>query len=179
MILDKFDDILPPERVKKLLIFSIILLFIVYSLMGYFFFLANNPGNVIESQLSFSGTYMKNYYKNIGNIDYYRIVEAIDYGFMIAYSSLIVSLTLIIARKFEKESRIRTSGYIMALLGIIAACLDAAENCFIMLMLTDPSGFPNAWAIMHSTFALIKWIILLIVIMWALITLVIRIVKKD
>lgn len=177
-MLDKLSEWPSQKGTKYLLIFSIVLLCIIYPFMGYYFLLSENPGDVTASQLSFSGEYMKAYYAAIGNIDLYRIAETLDYGFMVSYCCLIVSLALIIARKFEEDSPIRKSGYFMVLFGIIAAGLDAVENGFILAMLTDPSGFPNLWAIAHSTFALIKWILLIIIILWALCAIIIKVIKR-
>ena len=178
MFLEKFDEVLTPKRTKYLLLFSILLLLIIYPLMSYAFLLAENPGDVMSSQLSFSAEYMREYYKNIGNLEQYRLAETLDYGFMVSYGSLIVALALILARKFEESSKMRQSGYLIAILGLAAAGLDAIENMFILLMLTDPSGFPAMWALAHSTFALIKWILLFIAIGWALVAVILKILKK-
>lgn len=177
-MLERLDEILPPKRVKYLLILSIVMLIIIYPIMGYFFLMSGNPGNVMESQLSFSAAYMRDYYDNIENIELYRIGETIDYGFMVSYGLLIISLALIIARKFDEGNFWRNSGYSLVPLGILAALLDAVENAFILAMLTDPSGFPDILAIMHSTFALIKWIILFLSIIWAVLAVIVRIIKK-
>jgi len=178
MNLEKIDKGLPADRVKKLFIFSVILLIIIYPLMGYFFLASNNPGNVMLSQLSFSGTYMKNYYKNIGNLELYRIGETLDYIFMVAYGSFTISLALIIARKFDEDSKWRKFGYILVPCAIIMITCDAMENVFILMMLSNPSNFPDIWAIAHSTFALVKWIILFTAIIYALISLIIKIFKR-
>jgi len=178
MFLEKFDEFLTPKRTKYLLLFSIILFLVIYPLMGYAFLLSENPGDVMSSQLSFSAEYMRAYYKGIGNLEYYRLGETLDYGFMISYGSLIVALALILARKFEESSKMRQSGYFIAILGIAAAGLDAVENMFILLMLTDPSGFLAMWALANSTFALIKWILLFIAIGWALVAVILKILKK-
>ncbi|HEY0088803.1 MAG TPA: hypothetical protein VGB37_08165 [Candidatus Lokiarchaeia archaeon] len=178
MNLEKIDKIFPTDRVKKLFIFSVILLIIIYPLMGYFFLASNNPGNIMMSQLSFSGKYMKNYYKNIGNLEQYRIGETVDYIFMVAYGSFTLSLAFIIARKFDIDSKWRKFGYILVPGSLIMITCDAIENLFILMMLSDPSNFPDIWAIAHSTFALVKWIIILTAIIYALISLIIKIFKR-
>lgn len=53
--------------------------------------------------------------------------------------------------------------------GVIVAFCDGIENIFILAMLTDPLSFPDFWAITHSIFALIKWILLFLVIFWIII----------
>jgi hypothetical protein len=98
---------------------------------------------------------------------------------MTGFGLIIFALTLIIARKFDEESFWRRSGYIVAPLGILAACFDGIENVFIFLMLSDPSGFPDIWAITHSCFALVKLIIYFLVFtIWTIIALITLLVKK-
>jgi len=133
--------------------------------------------DVIASQLSFSGEVLKSHYE-ITNIEFYRIAQSLDYGFMISYGTLIFTLALIISRKFDAASIWRKSGYIVAILGITAACCDGIENIFILALLTDPSGFPNIWAIIHSCFALVKWIMIFSSIGWAIVAIITRKLKK-
>ena len=44
--------------------------------------------------------------------------------------------------------------------GLIAAFCDAGENLFILLMSFDTSGFPDSYAIVHSSFAACKFALL-------------------
>jgi len=45
-------------------------------------------------------------------------------------------------------------------------------------MLTDPLGFPDIWAIIHSCFALLKYIFLLSCIGWAISATVVKATQK-
>ena len=143
--------------------------------MQYFSGLANYPVSFIESQLSFSGSKMKYWFSRMSaeELRCYYIAQALDYGFITGFGLIIFDLTLIIARKFDEESGWRKSGY------IVAVCFDGIENIFIFLMLSDPSGFPDIWAIAHSCFALIKLIIyFLIFTIWTISAVIARVVKK-
>jgi len=177
MILEKLSEWPDLKKTRFLLIFSIILFIIVYPIMAYFLVLSEYPVSFTESQLSFSGEILKAHYM-VTNINEYRIMQILDYGFMVSYGLLAFSLALIIARKYDEGSFWRKSGYIIAILGIIAACCDAIENGFILAMLTDPAAFPNSWAINHSCFALIKYILLFTCIGWAFLASIIRVLKK-
>ncbi|TFG23083.1 MAG: hypothetical protein EU529_08570 [Promethearchaeota archaeon] len=177
MILEKLNEWPSPKITKHLLIFSIILTIIVYPIMAYFFILSKYPVGFIESQLSFSGSVLKGHYK-ITNINYYRIMQILDYAYMISYGTFSFSLALIISRKFENGSFWSNSGHLISILGIFAACCDAIENAFILAMLTDPSGFPDIWAITHSCFALVKYILLFTCIGWAIVAAITLLIKK-
>lgn len=158
----------PSSKVLKIQIgFSLILSVLVCSIIAWLFVLSGDTVFPLASQLSFSGAFLKAQYATIigaGGLEYYRIGQILDYGFMVSYSLLIFSLGLPIARKFAEGSIWRKLGFIFAIAGPIAACFDATENAFILLTLTDPSGFPDWWALAHSSAALIKWILLLIAI---------------
>jgi hypothetical protein len=99
---------------------------------------------------------------------------------MISYGGIFFGLGLIIARKFNEGTIWRRFSLILVPLAIIAPLCDAIENIFILLMLSDPLGFPDIWAIIHSFFALIKFIIMIIGFGWLGIALIkLIIIRKS
>jgi hypothetical protein len=180
MELKKLSDWPSPKKTKILLIISIILNIIIYPILNYYFIISNYPASVFESQLSFSGAVIKSHLRTLSSaeINLYRTAQLIDYLFMLAYGSLYFSLSLYISRKFDEYSRWRKTGYLSAIFGVTAACCDATENVFILLMLNDPQGFPDAWAIIHSCFALVKFTLMGIIIIWIILAVLTLIIKK-
>lgn len=180
-ILEKLSDWPSPKLTKYILIFSLILLIVVYPILMYFFTLSNYPVSFLESQLSFSGPVIKSHYSmlSFSDINLYVIANILDYGFMISYGLLIFTLAIYLARKSGDTSTWRKIGFIMAIFGITAACCDGIENIFILLMANDPISFPDTWAITHSGFALIKYILMLIAIGWIILAGVVRIIKRK
>ncbi|MBD3340991.1 MAG: hypothetical protein GF353_17920 [Candidatus Lokiarchaeota archaeon] len=183
MNLNKLNDYPSPKTTKYLLIFSLILYIVIYPILGFYFMISNYPVGFIESQLSFSGEIIKSHLRTMSKaeIHLYRIAQLIDYIYMVAYGTLYFTFGLYLARKFEKDTGFRKTGLFAALFGLISACCDATENAFILLMLTDPQGFPNIWAITHSCFALVKFILIGIFMIWtisAIIALLIRKIKS-
>jgi len=166
-----------PKNTKYLLIFSIILLFLVYPFLTWLF-LISYPVSFIESQLSFSGTAIKSF-NSLANIELYRLANILDYGFMVSYGGIFFSLGLIIARKLEAGTIWRNIGFIMVFLALIAPTCDAIENVFILLMLSNPLSFPDIWAITHSIFALIKYIIMFIGFGWIFVAIIKLIVIRK
>ena len=181
MTLDFFTNWPSSKLTKILLIFSIILLLAIYPILMYFFTISNYPASFFESQLSFSGAIIKLHYTTMTlfEINLYIIANILDYGFMVSYGLLIFSLALILTRKFEPNTLWRKIGFTIAVFGILAAFCDGIENIFILLMANDPIGFPDMWAISHSIFALIKYILMLIAISWLIIAGVVRIIRKK
>ncbi|MFX0058901.1 MAG: hypothetical protein ACFE85_00795 [Candidatus Hodarchaeota archaeon] len=176
MVIDFLVEKPSPKNTNYLLIFSIVLLFLVYPFLTWLF-LISYPVSFIESQLSFSGTAIKTF-NSVANIDLYRFANILDYGFMVSYGGIFFSLGLKIARKFEKGSLWAKVSFILVSLAIIAPSCDAIENVFILLMLSDPLGFPDGWAITHSYFALVKYIVMFIGFGWIFVTIVKLIIIK-
>ncbi|MFO8018403.1 MAG: hypothetical protein R6U96_07195 [Promethearchaeia archaeon] len=54
--------------------------------------LSGNPANLMESQLSFSAAYMRQYYTFMADLNVYHIAETLDYGFMMSYGLLFLAL---------------------------------------------------------------------------------------
>lgn len=102
-------------------------------------------------------------------INYYRIVALIDDVYAFFYGTLFFSLSLYLARKFDEISSWRKSGYLMSIFGIIMGCCDIIENSFMLMILTDPQGFPDGWAITLSCLALIKFILMGIIYVWIIV----------
>ncbi|TFF99610.1 MAG: hypothetical protein EU541_04490 [Promethearchaeota archaeon] len=178
MILEKLSTKPSNKTLKRLLLLSIIIFVIVYPIMGISFMLSGFPVDFTTSQLSFSGAKLKVWYAQTADLNLYTLAQCFDYGFMVSYGLLAFSLALLIGRKYEEGSKWRMSGIIIAIIGILAAILDASENACILITLTNPGSFPDIIAIIHSVFALIKYLCLIIAITWALIAGVYYLVKK-
>lgn len=173
--LEQLENWPSPKAVRIMLIAAIILLIIVLPIMNYFMTISQFPVSFIESQLSFSGEVLKQHYAVVlaaNGLNAYKISQILDYFFMLAYGTIYFCLALMIARRFDVTSKWRQSGHYIAIAGILASCLDAIENVFILATLADPLGFPNWWAIAHSCFTLAKFVDMFIVIGWLIIAFV-------
>jgi hypothetical protein len=73
------------------------------------------------------------------------------------------------ARSFGEGTKLRRTGLIMILIGILGTIFDAIENVFIILMIFDPVMFPDVLAVTHSVFALSKYTCTIIFYGWILI----------
>ncbi len=178
MKLEKLFERPASRNLKILIIIGLILCFVVIPVMQYFTVLSGFPTQIFSSQLSFNGDLMKSYYA-VTDIGLYRVTALLDYIFMVGYGAILFSLSILIARSFGRSLKIGRISIIIAIFGVIAACCDGIENIFILAMLGDPTGFPNFFAISHSVFALIKWILLFIGISWDTIFGIISISKKK
>lgn len=93
-------------------------------------------------------------------------VTYLDYGFLLAYSTFLAGITLLITRKIL-AGQIRLVGLYMTLVPFMAAVFDAIENFNLILMLSSPTNFPVFSPFLVSLFASIKFgLLILVVIFW-------------
>jgi len=78
----------------------------------------------------------------------------------------------------EEGSIGQKTGFIVSILGVIAAVSDGIENVFIILMASDPLGFPGWLAIPHSLFAHIKFKLMYLSFLWIALALVVVVIGK-
>ncbi|MHA2298606.1 MAG: hypothetical protein ACXAEU_18040 [Candidatus Hodarchaeales archaeon] len=59
-------------------------------------------------------------------------------------------------------------------IGVLCATCDAVENIFLLSMTINHVGFPNWLAIAHSTFALIKFILMYLTVGWLILSFILN-----
>jgi hypothetical protein len=93
-------------------------------------------------------------------------VTFLDYGFLLAYSTSLAGVTLLITRKILAE-QIQLVGFYMTLVPFVAAIFDALENLNLILILSSPTNFPAFSPFLASLFASLKFgLLILVVIFW-------------
>ncbi len=178
--LEKLNDWPSDKATKRLLYLGFIILWINWPFFIYIVSLANYPATFLESQLSFSGAVIKSHFKEMSaeEINYYVIYQICDIIYDFAHIFMFFGLSLFLARKFVEDSGWRKSGFLIAILGVIGSISDIIENSLIIMMTTDPQGFPDILAVAHSVFATIKftlWGIQVVWIIWA----DVKLLKKE
>lgn len=154
--------------------------FITFILAVYFnviatqeFFRARYPVSLIEGQLAFSGTMMKAHHQTLiaqGTMDIYRNVQYLDFGLML-FTGLFLALSVLLVTTGHQTHTIwRRFGVIGAIIIFVPSIMDAIENCFLLIMLSNPLSFPNWLAIVYSSAALAKLVIFLIGGIWLIVS---------
>ncbi|MFX0122458.1 MAG: hypothetical protein ACFFAE_02390 [Candidatus Hodarchaeota archaeon] len=93
-------------------------------------------------------------------------VTYVDFGFLIAYSTFLAGITLLIARRLL-SGQIQLIGLYITLVPFVAALFDAIENLNLILMLSSPSNFPTFSPFLASFFAALKFGLLgLVAVFW-------------
>lgn len=172
MHLNKLDDWPSPARTKRLIYLGFIILLVNYPIIIALSFISHYPATFMESQLSFSGAVIKSHFLEMSTdqIMYYVFYQISDDVYDFCHICMFFGLSLFLARKFGADSRWRKVGYWMAIVGIIGTISDLTENSLIIMMTTDPQGFPDVWAVAHSWLAVMKfltWAIQAVWIIWA------------
>jgi len=93
-------------------------------------------------------------------------VTYLDFCYLIAYSTALAGVTLILTRKVFR-GKMKNLGYRLMLVPFLAAFFDVIENVNIIFMLTSPSSFPAFAPLVTSVCATIKFSLLIgTVIFW-------------
>jgi len=143
---------------------------------------AKFPADVFAMQLSFSGEFLKtgyNYMLKNGDLDAFRRWQIVDFAFIGAYGTFGVTTALMVGRMFPPPSKNRMVAYYMATIMILVPLLDLCENLASLFTLTDPLGFPSNLGIVHSLFALLKWTLGFIAVLWALGSIILVMLRKN
>jgi len=159
MKLKKFDDWPSPERTKRIILLGFVILWINFTIMIYLTLLSRYPATFIDSQFSFNGSVIKSHFKEMSaeQLRIYVIYQLLDCFYDFLHITVLFSFTLFLARNFDEDSGWRNSGYKASIIGLFGAISDLVENSLIIMMTSDPQGFPDIWAVAHSWFAVIKF----------------------
>ncbi len=168
MVLRRFNTFPASKRLGLWIIVFIVLFIIMNIVVNYVFSLSGYPVSFMESQLSFSGEVIRSHFSvmSADQITLYLYAQFIDFGFIFVYASLIFLFCIFLGRRFSERSFFRITSFGVAIAGVVAGCCDTIENGFIILMINNPVEFLDLYAIIHSYFALIKFILLGISIIW-------------
>ena len=164
------------QKFKVLTIISFVSLifmsFIVIQILEF----SNYAGTMDDTQLGFNGEIIKNYFALMSNneLNLFLLANLIDYLFMISYALFFFSSAKFLAWNYKNSKKKLASFF--AWMGIFAAVSDALENVFIISMVLNPVSFPLWLAIGHSSFAVIKFILMFLVFLWILFSCLINIV---
>jgi len=170
--LKRFDTHPKQYILKRLLLFFLLFFIVMMFFVNYMFDLSQYPVSFFESQLCFSGPIIKSHFAQMTSteLQIYTSAQYVDYGYMIAYGLLILCVGIFLGRLFPTTSIFHYTSYLVGLTGILAACCDAVENGFILLMISNPLGFPDVYAFIHSCFACVKFAILGFFFVWIILT---------
>lgn len=165
MKLEKFRTKPTLSSLLKILLISFVICILLNLWVSWAFARSRYPVSFIESQLSFSGELIKSHYAQMtqSQIQLYIRAQLVDYAYLCGYMVLFWSFSLTMSRFFLKDSKMRIIGAGMSYFGIFAALCDAVENIFILFMASNPLEFPNILGPIHSIFALLKFICIILI----------------
>lgn len=172
MILDFLVESPTNKNTKNLLIFGGLLIIIAIPLVIIPLELSNYAGTLDETQLGFNGDYIKSMFALMSNDEMLMFIlgNLFDYVFIVGYGTFIFSSALILTRKLKAGSLWNKTGFFVAIFGIISAFCDGIENIFLFLMVLNPTNFPTWLGIPHSSFALMKFILMYFTMGWIIFT---------
>ncbi len=156
MLIDILSDRPSKKTLKYLACCTLVLIVIVMPLVLVLLALSNFSGTLEETQLGFNGEYVKSKLLLMNELEmcFFIVTNLFDYMFMIIYSTVFFRVSLILARTLARDTILSKIGYVFAVLGITSSCCDAMENVFLLLMASNPLGFPTWLGILPLEFCL-------------------------
>ncbi len=158
---------------KRLILISLPVLLIASTLVIFLIQLSGYPGTMDDTQLGFSAETIKAHF-TMTDISFFILANLVDYAFMIAYGCFFYSCARYLAWDYQQGSLLQKGGRMFAHIGALSAICDAVENIFLLSMTADPVGFPSWLAIAHSTFALLKFILMYLTVGWLILSFVLN-----
>jgi hypothetical protein len=161
---------------KRLIQISLPVMLIAATLVILLLELSGYPGTMNDTQLGFSAEIIKAHLAMMKSedISLFILGNLVDYAFMIAYGCFFYSSARYLSWDYQHGSLSLKVGKMFAWIGVLSAICDAVENVFLLSMTLNPMGFPSWLAIAHSTFALLKFIIMYLTIGWLILSFVLN-----
>ncbi|UCG02648.1 MAG: hypothetical protein JSW11_01390 [Candidatus Heimdallarchaeota archaeon] len=161
---------------KRLVLVSLPVVLITATLVILLLELSGYPGTLDDTQLGFSAEIIKAHFAMMKSEDIKLFIlgNFVDYAFMIAYGCFFYCSARYLSWDYQQGSLPLKVGKMMAWIGVLSAISDAVENVFLLSMTANPVGFPNWLAIAHSTFALLKFILMYLTIGWLILSFVLN-----
>jgi len=161
---------------KRLIYISLPVMLITATLVIFLLELSGYPGTLDDTQLGFNAEIIKAYFTMMTSEDMALFIlgNLVDYAFMIAYGCLFYSSARYLSWDYQQGSLPLKVGKMMAVIGVLSAICDAIENIFLLSMTINPVGFPDWLAIAHSTFALVKFILMYLTVGWLILSFILN-----
>ncbi len=161
---------------KRLIYISLPAMLITATFLILLLELSSYPGTLDDTQLGFSAEIIKAHFAMMKSEDIFLFIlgNLLDYMFLIAYGCFFYSSARYLSWNYQQGSFPLKVGKMIAWIGVFSAICDAVENVFLLSMTANPVGFPNWLAIAHSTFALLKFILMYLTIGWLIFSFVLN-----
>ncbi len=161
---------------KRLIQISLPVMLIAATLVILLLELSGYPGTLDDTQLGFSAEIIKAHFAMMKSEDmtFFILGNLVDYAFMIAYGCFFYSSARYLSWDYQQGSLPLKVGRMFAWIGALSAICDAVENVFLLSMTINPVGFPSWLAIAHSTFALLKFILMYLTVGWLILSFVLN-----
>jgi hypothetical protein len=161
---------------KRLIYISLPTVLITATLVIVLLELSGYPGTMDDTQLGFSGEIIKAHFAMMKSEDITLFIlgNFVDYAFMIAYGCFFFCSVRYLSWDYHQGSLLCKISKVFAGIGVLSAICDAVENIFLFSMTANPVSFPNWLAIAHSTFALLKFILMYLTIAWLILSFVLN-----
>lgn len=163
------------QQLRRIALVSGLFMMVAATLVITLLQMSGYAGTTEDTQLGFNAEIIRNYFSLMTPSDLGLFITAnlADYLFMLCYGLFFFSAARLISWNYKRGFPKRI-GLSLAWVGVIAAVLDGIENVFLLSMTVDPAGFVGWLAIVHSSFALAKFLFLYVAMAWVIVGFVVN-----
>ena len=166
----EIEDTMGKQRMRRVLLTSVPVMILGAIGVFYFLLISGFTGTLDDTQLGFNAETIKSHFSlmDTESMSLFVLGNLVDYLFMIGYGALFYSCARVLSWNYRTGSIQKKIGSAFAWIGIVAAICDGIENVFLLSMTVDPTGFARWLAIAHSSFALAKFTLMNLSIVWVM-----------
>jgi glucan phosphoethanolaminetransferase (alkaline phosphatase superfamily) len=121
----------------------------------------NSPVQLIPFQLTFDANTVESYYEGFihqNTFSQYITTQFIDFIWIFGLLATLFFAHVLIARAQQYSIKWRRIALLMAIIAPLVASSDIFENIVSFIMLANPTDISPFLAILHASFASIKWL---------------------
>jgi len=133
-------------------------------------------GTMDDTQLGFNADIIKYYFSLLTaeGMTLFRLGNLADYVYILSYGTGFYYSTRYLSWNYKDGSLAKKIASAFTWIGVSSAICDGIENIFLFLMTFDPVSFPSWFAIAHSLFATLKFMMMYATFGWLILSIILN-----
>lgn len=163
------------KKLRNAILSSFLGVIFAMVIVEYSFAQVKYPVFLIEGQLSFSGSIVKEHYQILiqqGTMGTYILTQILDYLLILSMGTFGYLTAFGVMRLQPFKSRWYPVSRFFLLMLPLAVTMDALENAVSFFMIANPVNFPDVLAYIYSSFAALKLFFFSIWFVWIILGLI-------
>ena len=164
------------ESIKKPIILSLIAIVCIMPVVIFLLQASGYAGTMDDTQLGFNADIIKYYFSLLTaeGMTLFRLGNLADYVFILSYGTGFYYSTRYLSWNYKDGGLPKKISSAFTWIGVSSAICDGIENIFLFLMTFNPTSFPSWFAITHSLFASLKFMMMYATFGWLILSIILN-----